>query len=117
MVGIWKPVGRGACWISRLKGELVVEGVASELLAASLSSRFRSSLISSCMRENMGMSFFLDDADVFLASKWIRKSSSAFCPSQSKTLHADFCRPPVCSFSCDPGGAVDLGGRLDTASL
>ena len=39
MVGIQKPIGSGACWISRLKGELVVEGVASELLAASLSNR------------------------------------------------------------------------------
>ena len=69
MVGIRKPVGSGACWISRLKGELVVEGVASELLAASLSNRFRSSLISSCMGENMGTSFFFDDADVRLASR------------------------------------------------
>ena len=69
MVGIWKPVGRGACWISRLKGELVVEGMASELLAASFSSRFRSSLISSCIGENVGMSFFLNDANALLASK------------------------------------------------
>ena len=68
MVGIRKPVGRGACWISRLKGELVVEGMASELLAAS-STCFRSSLISSCMGENVGTSFFLDDADALLASK------------------------------------------------
>ena len=69
MVGIQKPVGRGAHWISRLKGELVVKGVASELLAASLSSHFQSSLISSCMGENMGKLFFFEDADVLLASK------------------------------------------------
>ena len=69
MVGIRKPVGRGACWISRLKVEPVVEGVASELLATSLSSRFQSSLISSCMGENAGASFFLDDVNVLLASK------------------------------------------------
>ena len=62
-------MGRGACWISRLKGKLVVEGVASELLAANLSSRFLSSLISSCTGANVGMSFFFDDADVLLASK------------------------------------------------
>ena len=62
-------MGRGACWISRLKGELVVEGVASEFLATSLSSRFLSSLISSCTGENVGMSFFFDDANVLLASK------------------------------------------------
>ena len=69
MVSIWKPVGSDACWISRLKDELFVEGVASELLTASLSNRFRSSLISSCMVENVGMSFFFDDADVCLASR------------------------------------------------
>ena len=62
-------MGGGACWISRLKGELIVEGVAFELLVANLSSCFLSSLISSCMRENAGMSFFFDDADVFLASR------------------------------------------------
>ena len=40
MVGIRKPVGSGAFWIPRLKGELVVEGVAFELLATSLSTAF-----------------------------------------------------------------------------
>ena len=69
MVYIRTLIGSGAYWISRLKGELVVEGMASELLAASLSSHFRSSLISSCMGENVGMSFFFDDADICLASK------------------------------------------------
>ena len=69
MVGIQKPVGKGAYLISRLKGELVVEVVAFELLVANLSSRFLSSLISSCMRENVGTSFFFDDANVLLASK------------------------------------------------
>ena len=59
---------RHACWISRLKGELVVEGAASELLVGNLSSRFLSSLISSCMGENVGMSFFFDDTDVLRAS-------------------------------------------------
>ena len=69
MVGMQKPVSRGACWISKLKGELVVEGVASKILAASLSRRFQSSLISSCTGENGSMLFFSDDADVLLASK------------------------------------------------
>ena len=69
MVSIRKSVGSGACWISRLKCELVVEGVAFELVVASLSNCFQSSLISSCMRENVGTSFFFDDADVHLASK------------------------------------------------
>ena len=69
MVGIRKPVGSGACYISKLKGELLVEGVASELLAANLSSHFLSSLILSCMGENVGTSFFLDDVDVLLASR------------------------------------------------
>ena len=69
IVGIWKPVGRGACWISRLKDELVVEGAASELLASNLSSHFLSLLISSCTGENIGRSFFFDEADVLLASR------------------------------------------------
>ena len=69
MVSMHKPVGRGAYWISRLKGELVMEGVASKLLVGNLSSRFRSSLMSSCTGENTGTSFFLDDADILLASK------------------------------------------------
>ena len=69
MIGIRKPVDSGARWISKLKGELVVEGVASEFLAASLSNRFQSSLILSCMGENMGTSFFFDDTNVHLASK------------------------------------------------
>ena len=69
MVGIWKLIGRGACWISRLKGKLVVEGMAFELLTASLSSHFRSLLISSCTGENASTSFFLDEADALLASK------------------------------------------------
>ena len=69
MVGIQKLAGRGASWTSRLKGELVVEGVASELLAASLSSLIRSSLISSCMGENFCTSFFFDDVDNVLASR------------------------------------------------
>ena len=64
MVGIWNPAGKGACWISRLKSELVVEGVASKLLAASLSSLFLSLLISACTRENTGTSFFFKDADI-----------------------------------------------------
>ena len=69
MVGIQKLAGRDACWISRLKGELVVEGIVFELLTVSLSSLFLSSLISSCIGENVGMSFFFDDADVLLASR------------------------------------------------
>ena len=78
MVGIRNSTGKDACWISRLKGELVVNGVASELLAANLSSIFLSSLISSYTRENVGTSFFFDDADIRLASRWACKSSSAF---------------------------------------
>ena len=69
MVGIRKPVGRGACWISRLKCKLVVEGAPSELLAANLSNHFRSSLILSCTGENMGMSFFFNNVDICLASR------------------------------------------------
>ena len=72
MVGIQNPVGKGACWISRLKGELVVDGVASELLAANLSSLFLSSLISSCIGENANTSFFFDHIEVLLASRWVR---------------------------------------------
>ena len=53
----------------QVEGELVVEGVASELLAANLSSRFLSLLISSCMGENVGKLFFFDDVDVLLASR------------------------------------------------
>ena len=78
MVGIRNPASRGACWILRLKGELVDEDIASELLAASLSSLFLSSLISSCTRENASTSFFFEDADVCLVSRWTRKSSSVF---------------------------------------
>ena len=69
MVDIRKPMGKGACRISRLKDELVVEGVAFELLAANLSGPFLSSLIPLCKGENVGTSFFFDDADVFLASR------------------------------------------------
>ena len=102
---------------SRLKGELVVEGATFELLATNLSSHFLSPLISSCMGENMGTSFFLDDVDIVLASRWIRKSSSVFCPSWSKKLCAHFWPPLVRSFFCDPDGVADLGRRPDTASL
>ena len=62
-------MGRGAYRIFRLKGKLVVEGVASEFLVANLSSHFLSSLISLCMGKNVGMSFFFDNADVLLASR------------------------------------------------
>ena len=62
-------MGRGSHWISRLKGELVMEGATSKLLAANLSSHFLSSLISPCMGDNVGTSFFLDDVDVLLASR------------------------------------------------
>ena len=117
MVGIPNHVGKGACWISRLKSELVVKGVASELMAANLSNLFLSSFILSCIGENVGMSFFFDDANVLPASKWTRRFSSAFWPSQSNTLCVGFGTPPVRSFSCDPYGATDLGGRLDTISL
>ena len=71
-------MGRGACWISRLKRKLVVEGAASELLAANLSNRFLSSLILSCTGENVDMLFFFDDVGVLLASRRTSKFSSAF---------------------------------------
>ena len=77
-------MGRGACWISRLKDELVVDGVVFELLAASFSSHFQSSFISSSIGEKVGTPFFWDDVDVLLASRWMPKSSSAFWPSWSK---------------------------------
>ena len=117
MVGIRKPMGKGACWISRLKGELVVEGVASELLAANLSSLFLSSLISSCTGENANTLFFFDDVDVLLASRWARKSSSAFWPSRSNTLCDGFSTPLVLSLSYDPCVITDLGGMPDTVPL
>ena len=117
MVGIGNPVGKGACWISRLKGELVVEGVAFKLLVANLFSLFLSSLISSCTGENVGKSFFFDDANVLLAFRWDRKSSSVFWPSRLNTLRDGFNVPLVRSFSCDPCGTIDIGGRLDTIPL
>ena len=117
MVGIGNPAGRDTCWISRLKGKLVNAGVASELLAASLSSFFLSSLISSCTGENAGTSFVFKDADVRLASRWTRRSYSAFSPSQSNTLRDGFGAPLACSFSYDPCSAMGLSGRLDTIPL
>ena len=78
MVGMRNPAGKDACCISRLKGELVVDGVVSKLLVANLSSLFLSSLILSCTRENVGTSFFFEDADVRLTSKWTHKSSFVF---------------------------------------
>ena len=117
MVDIRNPAGKDACWISRLKGELIMEGLTSELLAASLSSLFLSSLISSCTRENAATSFFFKDADVRLASRWTHRSSSALWPSRSNTLRDDFDAPPVCSFFYDLCGATDLGGRPDTVPL
>ena len=71
-------MGTDAYCISSLKGGLVVEGEVPKLLAASLSSLFLRSLISSCTGENAGMSFFFEDADVHLASRRTRKSSSVF---------------------------------------
>ena len=70
MVSMQNPTGKDTCWILRLKGKLVDEGVASELLAANLSSLFLSSLISLCIGENASTSFFFEDADVRLASRW-----------------------------------------------
>ena len=62
-----KTCGQRCLLDLELKGELIVEGVASELLVANLSSHFLSSLISSGMGENVGTSFFFDDVDVLLA--------------------------------------------------
>ena len=117
MVDIRNPVGKGVCWISRLKGELVEESVASELLATNLSSLFLSSLISSCIGENVGTSFFFDDADVLLASILAHKFSSVFWLIRSNTLCNDFCVLVVRTFFYNLCGATNLGGRFDTIPL
>ena len=91
--------------------------MASELLAASLSNLFLSSLISSCIGENVGTSFFFDDADVFFASKWARKSFLTFWPSWSNTLRVSFDAPPVRSFSCDLCVVADPEERPETIPL
>ena len=70
MVSIRNPVGKDTCWISRQKGKLVVKGVASKLLVGNLSSLFLSSLISLYNGEIAGTSFFFEDANVCLASRW-----------------------------------------------
>ena len=59
MVGIMNPVGNSACWISTLKGKVVVDGVAAVFLVTSFSSLFLSSLISSFMEETTRRSSLL----------------------------------------------------------
>ena len=59
MVGILNPAGNSTRWISALKGEVVVDGVAAVFLVASFSSLFLSSLISSFMEETTRRSSLL----------------------------------------------------------
>ena len=70
MVGILNPVGNGACWISALKGEVVVDGATTTFLVASFLSLSLSSLISSFMEEKVRRSFLLlEVAELHLASR------------------------------------------------
>ena len=59
MVGILNLAGNGTCWISALKGKVVVVGEALVFLAASFSSLSLSLLISSFMGEKAGRSSLL----------------------------------------------------------
>ena len=95
----------------------LVRSLSCDLLVANLSNLFLSSLISLCIGENAETSFLFDDADVLLASKWTRRSSSTFWPSRSNILRVGFSAPLVRSLSCDPCGAADLSGRADTVPL
>ena len=70
MVGILNLIGNGACWISVLKGEVIVDGVASVFLAVSFSSLSLSSLISSFMGEKARRLFLLlEVVELRLASR------------------------------------------------
>ena len=70
MVGILNPAGNDVCWISALKGEVVVDGTASMFLAASFLSLFVSLLISSSKGEKAGRSsLLLEVAKLRLASR------------------------------------------------
>ena len=59
MVGILDPAGNGACLISVLNGEVVVDGATSVFLAASFLRLTLSSLISSFMGETIERSSIL----------------------------------------------------------
>ena len=76
MVGILKPAGRGACWISALNEEIEVDWAASVFLADNFSSLALSSFISSLIREKIDNSFlFLELTEVRLTSRCVRISS------------------------------------------
>ena len=102
MAGILNTAYNGACWISVLKGEVVVDGAASVFLAASFSSLSLRSLISSFMGEKANRaSLLLEVAELCLASRWVRISSSLFRPSRSNTLRNSLWAFSVGSFSRD----------------
>ena len=70
MVGILNPAGNGACWISALKGIVVVDEAASIFLAANFLILSLSSLISSLRGENVGGSpLLLEVIELSLASR------------------------------------------------
>ena len=70
MVRILEPTGNGAYLISTLKGEVDVNGVASEFLAISFSSQVLSSFISSFIRKTIRRSsLLLEVAELCLASR------------------------------------------------
>ena len=79
MIGILNPTSNGAYWISALKGEVDVDGVASVFLEANFSSLALSSLISSFRGEMTRMSsLLLEVIELRLASGWVCLSSSLF---------------------------------------
>ena len=70
MVSILNLAGNGACWISTLKGKVVVDGVALVFLAAYFSSLSLSSLILSFVGEKARRSsLLLEVAELHLASR------------------------------------------------
>ena len=70
MVGTLNPAGSGACWISPLKGKVIVDEAALMFLAASFSSLSLSSLISSFIRKKAGRSsLLLEVAELRLGSR------------------------------------------------
>ena len=97
-----------------LKGEVIVDGSTLVFLAASFLSLSLSSLISSSMGEKVERSsLLLEVAELRLASKWLRMSSSLFRPSRSKTLWDGLRASSVCSISHNFIGASGLVGRLE----
>ena len=70
MVGILNPIGNGACWVSTLNCEVMVDGATFVLLAINLLSLGLSSFILLVIGENAsGPSLLLDVANVDLASR------------------------------------------------